>query len=284
MRILVLGASGMLGNAMFRMMVQGGHHEVFGSVRRASVKRFFASEMADNIITGVDVENIDALARLFSQVRPEVVINCIGLVKQLAGAVDPLSALPINALLPHRLARLCGLVDARLVHISTDCVFSGRKGDYLETDEADAQDLYGRSKLIGEVDYSHAVTLRTSIIGHELYSAHSLIGWFLAQQGNVKGFTQAIFSGLPACEFARVICDKVLPRTDLHGLYHVAAQPISKYDLLAIVNREYGKGLKIEPDCSLKIDRSLNASRFREATGYVAPAWPDLIAQMRQFR
>lgn len=284
MRILVLGASGMLGNAMFRMMVQGGRHEVFGSARPASVKRFFVSEMADNIITGVDVENIDALARLFSQVRPEVVINCIGLVKQLAEADDPLSALPINALLPHRLARLCELVDARLVHISTDCVFSGRKGNYLETDEADAQDLYGRSKLIGEVDYPHAVTLRTSIIGHELYSAHSLIGWFLAQQGNVKGFTHAIFSGLPTCELARVIRDKVLPRTDLHGLYHVAAQPISKYDLLEIVNREYGKGLKIEPDCNLKIDRSLNASRFREVTGYVAPAWPDLIAQMRQFR
>lgn len=284
MRILVLGVSGMLGNAMLRMMVQGGRHEVFGSARPASVKRFFASEMADNIITGVDVENIDTLARLFSQVRPEVVINCIGLVKQLAEADDPLSALPINALLPHRLARLCELVDARLVHISTDCVFSGRKGNYLETDEADAQDLYGRSKLIGEVDYPHAVTLRTSIIGHELYSAHSLIGWFLAQQGNVKGFTHAIFSGLPTCELARVIRDKVLPRTDLHGLYHVAAQPISKYDLLEIVNLEYGKGLKIEPDCNLKIDRSLNASRFREVTGYVAPAWPDLIAQMRQFR
>lgn len=284
MRILVLGASGMLGNAMFRMMAQGGRHEVFGSARSASVKRFFPSEMANNIITGVDVENTDALARLFSHVRPEVVINCIGLVKQLAEADDPLSALPINALLPHRLARLCELVCARLVHISTDCVFSGRKGNYLETDEADAQDLYGRSKLIGEVDYPHAVTLRTSIIGHELNSAHGLIGWFLAQQGNVKGFTHAIFSGLPTCELARVIRDQVLPHKDLHGLYHVAAQPISKYDLLEIANREYGKGLKIEPDGNLKIDRSLNASRFREVTGYIAPTWPDLIAQMREFR
>jgi len=284
MRILVLGASGMLGNAMFRVMAHGGHHEVFGSARSASVKKFFAREAADNIITGIDVENSDALARLISHVRPEAVINCIGLVKQLAEADDPLSALPINALLPHRLARLCELVRARLVHISTDCVFSGRKGDYLETDETDAQDLYGRSKLIGEVDYPHAVTLRTSIIGHELNSAHGLIGWFLAQQGNVKGFSRAIFSGLPTCELARVIRDQVLPHTDLHGLYHVAAQPISKYDLLEIVNREYGKGLKIEPDDHLKIDRSLNASRFWEATGYVAPAWPDLIAQMREFR
>jgi len=284
MRILVLGASGMLGNAMFRVMAHGGHHEVFGSARSASVKKFFAREVADNIITGIDVENTDSLTWLFSRVRPEAVINCIGLVKQLAEAEDPLSALPINALLPHRLAHLCELVRARLVHISTDCVFSGRKGDYQETDESDAKDLYGRSKLIGEVDYPHAVTLRTSIIGHELNSAHGLIGWFLAQQVNVKGFTRAIFSGLPTCELARVIRDQVLPRTDLHGLYHVAGQPISKYDLLEIVNREYEKGLKIEPDDHLIIDRSLNASRFREATGYVAPAWPDLVAQMREFR
>jgi dTDP-4-dehydrorhamnose reductase len=284
MRILVLGASGMLGNAMFRLMTYGGHHEVFGSARSASVKEFFDGEVADNIITGIDVENSDSLVGLFSRVHPEVVINCIGLVKQLAEADDPLIALPINALLPHRLSRLCELVHARLVHISTDCVFSGRKGDYLESDEADAQDLYGRSKLIGEVDYPHAITLRTSIIGHELNSANSLIGWFLAQQKNVKGFTRAIFSGLTNCELAKVIRDQVLPHKDLNGLYHVGSQPISKYDLLKIVNQEYGKGLKIEPDDKLIVNRSLNASRFREATGYVAPAWPDLIAQMREFR
>jgi dTDP-4-dehydrorhamnose reductase len=229
------------------------------------------------------VENADALTRLFSYIRPDVVVNCIGLVKQLAEANDPLIALPINSLLPHRLARLCEFVRARLVHISTDCVFSGRKGNYLETDEADAKDLYGRSKLIGEVDYPHAVTLRTSIIGHELRSIQGLIAWFLVQEGNINGYTHAIFSGLPTCELARVIRDFVLPRAELKGVYHVAAQPISKYELLKLVNQEYGKGLKIEPYDQIKIDRSLNATRFREVTGYVAPAWPDLIAKMREF-
>jgi dTDP-4-dehydrorhamnose reductase len=169
------------------------------------------------------------------------------------------------------------------VHISTDCVFSGAKGGYMEEDAPDARDLYGRSKLLGEVDCPHAVTLRTSIIGHELNSAHGLIGWFLAQQGNVKGYTRAIFSGLPTYELARVIRDLVLPRAEMHGLFHVASRPISKYDLLHMVNQEYGKGLKIEPDDHLKIDRSLNANRFLEATGYKAPDWPDLIAQMREF-
>lgn len=284
MRILVLGASGMLGNAMIRVMGQDERHEIFGSARSTWVKKYFYTELADRIVTGIDVENADTMARLFAEIRPEVVVNCVGLVKQLAEANDPLSALPINAILPHRLARLCELVQARLVHISTDCVFSGRKGGYTEIDEPDAQDLYGRSKLLGEVDYPHAVTLRTSIIGHELNSAHGLIGWFLAQEVGVKGYTKAIFSGLPTCELARVIREFVLPKPELHGLYHVAAEPISKHELLQLVNQEYGKGLQIEPDDQLKIDRSLNAQRFREATGYKAPTWPQLIAQMRAFQ
>lgn len=284
MRILVLGASGMLGNALIRFLAQDPAHEVFGSARSEGVKAHFGPEIASRIVTGVDVEDPDALARVFAQVRPQAVVNCIGLVKQLAQAEDPLQALPVNALLPHRLARLCELVQARLVHVSTDCVFSGRKGHYVETDEPDAQDLYGRSKLLGEVDYPHAITLRTSIIGHELTSARGLVNWFLAQQGPVKGYTRAVFSGLPTCELARVICDVVLPQPDLHGLYHVAAEPIAKFDLLQLVNREYGKALQIGPDDALKIDRSLDATRFRSATGYVAPPWPELVARMRAFR
>ena len=284
MKILVLGVSGMLGNAMYRLLSQSGEHEVMATSRSQAVARSFSPDLAMRIISGIDVDNFDSLSSALAHARPDVVINCIGLVKQMALASDPLIALPINALLPHRLARLCELVQSRLVHISTDCVFSGGKGDYLETDEADAQDLYGRSKLLGEVDYPHAVTLRTSIIGHELNSAHGLIGWFLAQQGTVKGYTRAVFSGLPTCELARVIRDLVLPRPELHGVYHVAGDPISKYDLLQLVNQEYRKGLKIEPDDQLKIDRSLNASRFRDVTGYVAPPWPQLVAQMRVFQ
>lgn len=283
MKILVLGASGMLGHAMMRVFAQDSRHEVFGSVRSDRAKKHFDPGLGERLIAGIDVENADALVALIDKVRPSAVINCVGLVKQLAEANDPLSALPINALFPHRLARLCGLANARLVHISTDCVFSGCKGGYTEADEPDALDLYGRSKLLGEVDYPQAVTLRTSIIGEELESAHGLVGWFLAQKAGVKGFTRAIFSGLPTCELAGVIRDYVLPRAELRGLYHVASDPISKYDLLRLVNEEYGKGLRIESDDTLKIDRSLDAARFRAATGYSAPTWPELIARMRRF-
>lgn len=280
-RILILGVSGMLGNAMLRVMAEGG--AAWGTARSERAKAHFAPALAERIITGVDVENVDALASVFAQVKPNVVINCIGLVKQLQAADNPLAALPINALLPHRLARLCAMMEARLVHVSTDCVFNGAKGNYLESDFPDATDLYGRSKLLGEVDYPHAITLRTSIIGHELSSAHGLVGWFLSQSGTVKGFTRAIFSGLPTVELSRIVRDVVLPRPELRGVYHVAAEPIAKYDLLNLVKTIYGTGHEIVPDDRLVIDRSLNGGRFHQATGYVAPAWPELVTRMRDF-
>jgi dTDP-4-dehydrorhamnose reductase len=273
----------MLGNAMLRTLAQSDAYEVWGTARSDGVLKHFDAALAKRIITGIDVENVDSLTSLLANVRPSAVINCIGLVKQLAKADDPLSALPINALLPHRLARLCGLVGARFVHISTDCVFNGRKGDYLESDPSDAEDLYGRSKYLGEVSYPHAITLRTSIIGHELSSAHGLVGWFLAQDGTVKGYRKAIFSGLPTVELSHVVRDVVLPNLELSGLYHVAAQPIAKYDLLQLVRDAYGKTIDIEPDDRVAIDRSLNAERFREATGYVPAPWPELVARMRDF-
>jgi dTDP-4-dehydrorhamnose reductase len=180
---------------------------------------------------------------------------------------------------------MCSLVGARMIHVSTDCVFSGRQGHYRESDQPDATDLYGRSKLLGEVDYPHAVTLRTSIIGHEFGRATALVDWFLTQTTqSVKGFKKAVFSGVPTVELARVMKDFVLPRPDLRGLYHVAAQPIAKFDLLTLVAHQYGKEIEIVPDESLVIDRSLNAARFHEATGYVAPEWPALIEAMHQFK
>lgn len=282
-RVLVLGASGMLGNAVLRLFSQSEGYAVMGSARSASVLRNFPAAMRDSVLCGVDVENMDNLTRLFSVARPDVVINCIGLVKQLVEANDPLAILPINSLLPHRLARLCDVAGVRLVHMSTDCVFSGTKGMYTETDTSDANDLYGRSKYLGEVDYAHAITLRTSIIGHELDGARSLVGWFLAQQGSVKGYKRAIFSGLPTVEIARVIRDHVIPHPELHGLYHLSADPINKFDLLTLVAKTYCKVININADHQLAIDRSLDSTRFRQATGFTPKTWPELLRTMREF-
>lgn len=284
MNLLVLGASGMLGNAVIRVLSEKSDWQIFGTVRSGSAARFFAPEIAGKLIAGVDVEDQDALVRVFTQVRPDVVINCIGLIKQLADGGDPLIALPINAMLPHRLARLCKLAGSRLIHVSTDCVFSGAKGGYVEEDASDAQDLYGKSKFLGEVHDAHTVTLRTSIIGHELQSAHGLVEWFLSQQGHCKGYRRAIFSGLPTVVLAKIMRDVVIPRPELSGLYQLAAAPIAKLDLLTLVARQYNQSIEIVPDDALVIDRSLRADRFQQATGYVAEEWPALIQQMHAYK
>jgi dTDP-4-dehydrorhamnose reductase len=280
---LVLGGTGMLGNAVLRYFASRGEYTVAGSVRSAASGARLPQELQGLLIPSVDVESLDSIARAFAAFRPHVVINCIGLIKQLADVDDPLIAIPINSLLPHRLARLCSMMGARLIHVSTDCVFSGSRGGYVETDVSDAKDLYGRSKYLGEVDYPHAVTLRTSIIGHELGSAHGLVGWFLAQRAGVRGYTKAIFSGLPTVELSRVIHDFVLPNDTLRGVYHVSADAIDKFSLLRLVAKAYEKDIAITPDDAVVIDRSLDSSRFRAATGYVPPDWDALVAAMCKF-
>lgn len=274
----------MLGSAAMWVFAESSEHQVFGAIRSNASKSLFPASMHTNLVLGGDIENADALIQLFLNVRPQVVINCIGLIKQLSHANDALRAIPVNALLPHRIAHLCALSGARLVHVSTDCVFSGSKGGYLESDPPDAQDLYARTKLLGEVDYPNAITLRTSIIGHELTGANGLVGWFLQQQGTCKGYTKAIFSGLPTVELARVIRDVILPRADLHGLYHVSSTPINKHELLAMIATSYGKKINIIPDSQLVIDRSLNAERFNAATGYAPAPWPELVEMMRRYK
>lgn len=281
MRVLVLGVSGMLGNAVMDVFSQDSFYETWGTLRSASALRYFSEEQRSRLLVGVDVLDQDALVRTLDTVRPDVLINCVGLIKQLADAKDPLSTLPVNAMFPHRLARLCGLAGIRMIHVSTDCVFSGRKGAYTEGDPSDAEDLYGKSKFIGELhNLSHAITLRTSIIGHELNSNFALVDWFLSQTADVRGYAKAIFSGLPTVELASVIKDCVLPRPELHGLYHVAAAPIAKLELLRLIADQYKKAIDIVPDECLVIDRSLNCELFHQATGYVAPIWPKLIEKM----
>jgi dTDP-4-dehydrorhamnose reductase len=284
MKVLVIGASGMIGSTVLRVLSEKKDWEVFGSVRDAAVRQFFAAPIGERLIAGIDVEHNDALVKILDQVRPNVVVNCAGLTKHKPEAEDSLVSIPINTLMPHRLAGLCKLVGARLIHVSTDCVFSGAKGGYAENDFADARDVYGKSKALGEVDYPHAVTLRTSTIGHELQSEYGLLNWFLSQQARCKGYTRAIFSGLPTVVFAQIVRDVVIPHAELFGLYHVAAKPINKFDLLKLIADVYGKAIDIVADDKLAIDRSLDAKRFQLATGYVAPEWPEMIKIMHTYK
>ncbi|NVZ68389.1 dTDP-4-dehydrorhamnose reductase family protein [Pseudomonas costantinii] len=285
MKILVLGVTGMLGSAVFKYISNHTSHSVFGTMRGKGGEEYFEEKHKGSFYSDVDVLDYESLVTVFENNRPDVVINCVGLIKQLAQAKDPLSTLPLNSMLPHRLSKLCKLTNARLIHVSTDCVFSGSKGMYLESDISDAEDLYGKSKFIGELnDQAHAITLRTSIIGHELASHASLVDWFLSQEGSVKGFTKAIFSGVPTAELARIIVEFVLPNENVFGLYHVSVDPIDKFTLLHEIAKVYQKEINIIPDDQLVIDRSLDSTRFREAVGYNPPSWPDLIQFMRAQR
>jgi len=283
MRVLILGASGMLGHAMMRKLSENDALDVYGTVRSTASLSHFKECLAKRILTHVDVEQHDSLVNVLNSLQPDVIINCIGLVKQLSESGNPLLALPINSILPHRLKQLCALGSSRLIHISTDCVFSGQTGNYLESDLSDATDLYGKSKFIGEVEAPHAITLRTSIIGGELQSANGLIGWFLSQEGEVRGYNKAIFSGLPTVELAEVVSNFVIPKPELSGLYHVSANPISKFELLKLVAKVYQKDIVINRDDEVTIDRSLNSSRFRKLTGYSPEDWLSLITKMYEF-
>lgn len=282
-KILILGASGMLGSTLLRYLSSQSNIKVYGTARSFHSVRTLPEAVYVHLKLNVDVENANHLLKVCAEVRPDVVLNCVGIVKQLSAADEPLTAIPINSLLPHRLATLCAAFGARLIHFSTDCVFSGSKGLYAESDTPDAADLYGRSKLLGEVDYGNAITLRTSLIGHELIENRSLVSWFLSQSGSVKGYRRAIFSGLPTVEIARVVYEHVLPNPDLCGLYHLSVEPFSKFDLLRLVADVYRKSIEIIPDDDLVIDRSLDSSRFRLATGFSAKPWPELVQAMHDF-
>jgi len=283
-RVLILGATGMLGHVLFSQLSLDADLEVYATVRDKGeeASRWFSPALLNRCVVSVDAFNFDSLLDTIAAVRPEVVINCIGIVKQSPLGKDPFTVTYINSLLPHRLAKACCLAGVRLIHPSTDCVFDGARGNYREYDTANAVDLYDQSKLLGEVTLPNCLTVRTSFIGHELRDKLALIEWFLAQENRVQGFTQAVFSGFPTVVFAGIIRKFLLDDLRLTGIYHISAEPISKYDLLRLVAREYGKKIEIIPDDTLKVDRSLDSSAFRKITGYAPPSWPELVAAMHQ--
>ena len=221
---MLLGSQECWGTAFFSNLTESSDFEVYGTVRNVKgLDNFFPS--IDKLIPNIDVKEFDTLEHALVEAKPDVVINCIGLIKQHDISKQHVEAIEINALLPHKIAQVCDTLSARLIHFSTDCVFDGKTGNYVESDLPTATDLYGRSKCLGEVNYSNHVTLRTSIIGHELKSSVSLVDWFLSQEGTVRGFSKAIFSGLPTAYVAKVLQEYVLTNPSLSGLYQLSVDP-----------------------------------------------------------
>ncbi len=280
MRVLIVGGNGMLGSQLLRSYT--GRHEVMVTLRqRRDAYRGGSLFRGDNSYENVDVRDAGRLGQVMAAFQPEVVVNAAGVVKQRDQAKEAVSCIEINSLVPHKLRDLCEKYGSRLIHISTDCVFSGTTGGYVESSQPDATDLYGRSKLLGEVSAAPGITLRTSIIGPELDQKRSLIEWYLAQRGEIRGFTRAIYTGFTTLEMARIIERAMLQHPHLSGLWQVASEPIDKCSLLVMLGGFLGRtDISVKPDHDFYCDRSLIGAAFNQETGYSPPSWTTMLEEL----
>jgi dTDP-4-dehydrorhamnose reductase len=282
MKVLVLGGEGMLGHKMSQVLSQ--QFETYVTMRQpASAYSHYGIFDLERTIGRIDCLHFDSIVKAIGKLKPDVIVNCIGIVKQVIEEYDLIETLTVNSIFPHRLKNLCSLADTRLIHFSTDCVFSGQKGMYKEEDESDAADLYGRSKYLGEVDCDNCLTLRTSIIGRELNTKNGLLEWFLSNDGGtVKGYSNVIFSGFPTVVLADILAKVIRDFPNLNGILHISSDQISKFDLLQLIADEYQLRIKVKPFADYSIDRSLDSNRFRNKTGIIPPEWPELIKRMKK--
>ncbi|MDH6303169.1 dTDP-4-dehydrorhamnose reductase [Polynucleobacter sphagniphilus] len=281
MKIIILGASGMIGHCIFEFLMKDKDLDVYGTVRSDQYLSYCPDQLTRKILALNDVNDQTIVNEFLATHRPDIVINCIGITKHLPEGLMPIPSIEINALLPHILNKVCANIGSRLIHISSDCVFSGSRGNYCEEDIPDAKDLYGKTKALGEIfDANNCLTIRTSTIGRELGTSYGLLEWFLFQGEFCKGYGGAIFSGLPTVILAQIIHKVIIPRPELAGLYNIAADPIDKYTLLKLICEIYSKKINIEFDDKFQINRSLDATKFKKATGYTTPSWPEMIKIM----
>ena len=278
MRVLVLGGGGMLGHKLWQRLSETQETWVTLRTGHNPWESLGLFDPARTLL-GVDANDPESIDRALVRTTPDVVINCIGIIKQRAEAIEAVASLQINSLFPHQLAGQCRAAGARLVHISTDCVFSGRKGMYTETDVSEAEDMYGRTKYLGEVSGEGCLTLRTSLIGRELRDEYGLVEWFLSKRGGrVRGYRRAVFSGVTTETFARLLETILVEQPELSGVFHVASAPINKYDLLCLLRDAYGIAVEIDEDARVVVDRSLDGGRLAGATGLTIPDWPEMVA------
>ena len=285
MKLLILGSNGLLGNTLTKYFFEKSNYETYGFLKDSSKLKFFKKKYINRLIIIQNILNTTDLRRNIKALMPDVIINCIGQTNKIRGKnLDNIeNYININSLFPFRLKEICEEIQSRLIHFSSDCVFSGEKGFYSERDNPDPIDLYGKSKLLGEIDDENIITIRKSVIGHELDSRKGLLEWFLNQEGSVEGYKEAIFSGLTVLELARIIDMYILPNKNLKGIIQISGEPISKYDLLKIIANQYNKHNEIVPNKEIKINRSLNSEYFRNLTGYRSNSWPLLVKSMEEF-
>jgi len=275
-KILIFGATGLLGNKLFLDFQSKKKYVTLGTCRKKNIN-LIPNKLKKNIIILNNLYNISKLISVFKKVKPNIVINCLGIIKQSPKINNKNELMYINGFFPHILSFLCIMNHSRLFHFSTDCVFSGKKGNYNENYIPDAKDLYGLSKINGEINNKNSITFRTSIIGRELRNKKSLLEWFLSQKNYVHGFTNVIFSGLPVKEIGYILDKIILSKKKLFGVYHLSSQPISKFNLLILFNARFKKSLNILRNNKICINRSLNSRKLNKAINYRSKNWKKLV-------
>lgn len=280
--MLILGASGMIGHRMWATL--GERHEAIGVLRRQELGPLSMIPGIANkkALLGVEIQDISKLTKVIADTKPDIVLNCVGIVKQLKDSSDHMKSIALNALFPHQLAKVCADHNARMIQFSSDCVFDGLKGNYKESDFPNAQDLYGRSKALGEVDYmKNVVTMRTSSIGREVFPHGGLVEWFLSNKGkSITGYKQAIYSGFPTQRLGNIISDYIIPNKELTGVLQVAGTPIDKFSLLTMIKDHFQLNIEIMANDQVKVERGLNFDNFSKLTGFKSPTWKEMMKDL----
>jgi len=280
-RVLVFGVTGMLGHMLVRVLSQT--HSIFGTISTLydQHKRIDRLLPKSQCIDQLDVTELLKVDSLIRNVQPDVVLNCVGLIKHKMDKRRILDAVVINSVFPHQLAEICTNLGVRLIHFSTDCVFAGTPGVKRLTDVPDAVDVYGSTKRLGEVTYGTSLTLRTSFIGRQIAGDEELIEWALSQRGQtISGYQNAIYSGLTTRALSDVVAQVIDQCPELIGLFQVASTPISKFDLLSKLNVRLRLGMTINRNTAFECDRTLDGSEFSKITGIQVPSWESMLSEL----
>jgi dTDP-4-dehydrorhamnose reductase len=280
MRVLILGGAGMLGHKMWQAL-SARYAETYVTLRKPrEVYARYGLFDSDRVRDRIDAGDFTAVERCLNEIGPDVIVNCVGMTYRHPSARSQLASIALNALFPHQLAQWAE-AKARVIHFSTDCVFDGRVGGYTEASPVSSDDVYGRTKSLGEITGPGCLTLRSSMIGRELERGTELVEWLIAQDHKtIKGYRNATFTGLSTLLWTRVVVDVIERHPELSGLFHVTTDPISKYELLRLLAAAYQLEIQIDPDDEVVCHRNLDGSKFAALTGFRAPPWSAIVAEM----
>ncbi|MBC7428159.1 MAG: sugar nucleotide-binding protein [Bacteriovorax sp.] len=281
MKILIFGVGGMIGHRVWLEANQIPNVEVFGLVRKSKTHYEKFGIFNDNVYYDTDVSDWVNVEHILNKLKPDVIVNALGITIRKPEMGDFNLALTVNSFFPHKLLKWAQAIQSRIIHLSTDCVFDGDQGHYLETSQPSAKDIYGKTKFLGEIEGSGALTLRFSCIGRELESHTELLDWFLLQEGKkIKGFSKAIYSGLTNIVIAKEICRVITNFSELTGVYQLSSTPITKYDLLCLAKTYFKLDVEIEKFDNYISDKSLICDKYKKGTGFNAPSWAAMLEEV----